>query len=63
MEPRLENRCVDCGKEPPETETEYTLISSRHGWRLTRGADLNGQRVMEWRCPACWLAHRKKNTP
>ena len=63
MQPHADNKCVDCGKTPPATDTNYTLISSRHGWRLTRGADQNGQRVMEWRCPDCWQAHRKKITP
>jgi hypothetical protein len=60
MESHTDNKCVDCGKAPPITETNYTLISARHGWRLTRGADRDGQRVMEWRCPNCWLAYRKK---
>jgi hypothetical protein len=63
MEPLPENQCVDCGKKPPATDTNYTLISARHGWRLTRGPDRDGQRVMEWRCPACWQAHRKKQAP
>ena len=63
MESLPDNKCVDCGKKAPATDTNYTLISSRHGWRLTRGADKAGQRVMEWRCPSCWLAHRKKQDP
>jgi len=58
-----DNRCVDCGKKPPPTDTNYTLISTRHGWRLTRGTDKEGRRVMEWRCPTCWLAHRKTIRP
>jgi hypothetical protein len=58
-----DNRCVDCGKLPPPTDTSYTLISTRHGWRLTRAVDKDGQRIMEWRCPSCWQIHRKKLTP
>jgi hypothetical protein len=50
--------CVDCRKESPETETNYTLIGSRHGWRLTRRAGTDGERVMEWRCPECWRAYK-----
>jgi len=58
-----DHRCVDCGKPAPPTDTNYTLISARHGWRLTRGPDRNGVRVMEWRCPTCWQVHRKKMLP
>ena len=63
MDPHPDNKCIDCGKKPPPTDTNYTLISARHGWRLTRGADHDGQRVMEWRCPSCWQAYRKKEAP
>ena len=27
--------CIDCGTTSPSTDTNYTLISARHGWRLT----------------------------
>ncbi len=47
-------RCVNCNAVAPPTGTNYTLISSRFGWRLTRGSDLAGRKVMEWRCPACF---------
>jgi hypothetical protein len=50
--------CADCGEQPPATETNYTLISARHGWRLSRGVDANGHKVMKWRCPDCWKKHR-----
>jgi len=53
--------CVDCGARPPPTETNYTLISSRYGWRLTRAIDSDGNRMMEWRCPRCWLRHRGRS--
>jgi hypothetical protein len=46
--------CVDCGTESPEVETSFTLISARHGWRLTRSTDAKGQTLMQWRCPSCW---------
>ncbi len=58
-----DHRCVDCGKPAPTTDTNYTLISARHGWRLTRAPDRDGRRIMEWRCPTCWQAHRKKLVP
>ena len=53
-------KCVDCSALAPETETNYTLISQRHGWRLTRGKDAAGRKVMEWRCPDCYARVRPK---
>ena len=50
--------CADCGQPPPATETNYTLISARHGWRLSRSVEPNGQKVMKWRCPECWRKYR-----
>jgi hypothetical protein len=47
-------KCVDCEKTAPPTGTNYTLISSRFGWRLTRTEARSGRKVMEWRCPACY---------
>jgi hypothetical protein len=57
-EGRSKNRCVDCGTGQPETDTNYTLISSRYGWRLSRRFERDGTKVMEWRCPGCWVRHR-----
>jgi hypothetical protein len=54
--------CVDCGVLSPETETNYTLISARYGWRLTRKVDATGRSQMEWRCPRCWEAFRRAQT-
>src|SRR5258708_4333201 len=51
-------RCIDCGASAPETNTNYTLISSTFGWRLTRRLLTDGTRAVEWRCPACWRAHQ-----
>jgi hypothetical protein len=50
--------CVDCHELSPETETNYTLIGSRFGWRLTRRKDTDGKMLVEWRCPACWRTHK-----
>lgn len=52
--------CGDCGKQAPETETGYTLINAKHGWRNTRHKDGSGQYVIEWRCPDCWRASKEK---
>jgi hypothetical protein len=50
----LQIQCVDCGRVAPETETAYTLIGQRHGWRLTFLLDDAGKRSPEWRCPECF---------
>ncbi len=57
------NRCVDCGAASPATETNYTLISQRHGWRLTRSVDRDGRKIAEWRCPQCWMRHKDSSIP
>jgi hypothetical protein len=51
--------CVDCGRKSPETETNYTLISSQFGWRLLRYQRVDGVIVVEWRCPGCWREYKK----
>jgi hypothetical protein len=56
------HHCVDCGVLSPETETNYTLISARYGWRLTRKVDPSGRTQMEWRCPRCWEIFRRVQT-
>lgn len=56
------NRCVDCGAMSPLTQTNYTLISPRHGWRLTRGVDKEGRKLAEWRCPQCWVRHKSPSS-
>jgi hypothetical protein len=50
--------CIGCGESAPETNTNYTLISTDFGWRLMRRTLPGGERVVEWRCPACWRAHK-----
>jgi len=52
--------CIDCGGLSPETETNYTLISSQFGWRLTRTRLPNGTFVVEWRCPVCWKGYKQR---
>jgi hypothetical protein len=51
---RLQHQCVDCKTLAPSTDSDHTLISAQHGWRLTRGKTAGGHNAMEWRCPACW---------
>jgi hypothetical protein len=54
--------CVGCGKQSPETETNYTLISAQFGWRLTRYKSPDGGLVVEWRCPTCWREYKRART-
>ncbi|MGC4092464.1 MAG: hypothetical protein QM756_32220 [Polyangiaceae bacterium] len=56
------NRCVDCSTLSPKTDTNYTLISARHGWRLTRQVDESGRNVLQWRCPRCWEKYRRRDS-
>jgi hypothetical protein len=46
--------CVDCGAIAPETDTAYTLIGARFGWRLRYVPDETGRRVQQWRCLTCY---------
>ena len=39
----IANTCVDCGEQSPQTETNYTLISSRYGWRLSLASAVAAQ--------------------
>jgi hypothetical protein len=54
--------CADCGAPSPPTESTYALITSAHGWRLTRALDSHGRRVMEWRCRACWELYKEQHS-
>ncbi len=51
--------CCDCRARSPDVETEYTLISSRFGWRLTRRIARDGALSLEWRCPGCWGRYKQ----
>jgi len=52
--------CVVCGIESPKTETNYTLISAKFGWRLSRRPGPDGTFIVEWRCADCWSKHKEK---
>jgi hypothetical protein len=52
--------CIDCGAIAPETNTNYTLISTSFGWRLTRRTLPGGEVTTEWRCAACWRKHKSR---
>jgi hypothetical protein len=50
--------CTGCGTRSPETETNYTLISAKFGWRISRSKNPDGTYTVAWYCPKCW-AKRK----
>ena len=52
--------CVDCKAVAPETETAYTLIGQRFGWRLRYVTDEHGKRTPEWRCDKCFRALKSR---
>lgn len=55
-------QCIGCSARSPDVETEYTLISSRFGWRLTRSKNPDGSYALEWRCPTCWARFKDEKT-
>lgn len=53
--------CVDCQVLSPAVESNFTLISSRFGWRLHRYIDkASRQAKLDWRCPHCWRVFREE---
>lgn len=58
----ISHRCVDCAAESPKARSAHTLISAKHGWRLTRIAGPNGSHHFEWRCPKCWASHKAQGS-
>jgi hypothetical protein len=56
-------QCIDCRAVAPKTDTNYTLISSKYGWRLSRRTDSAGSLIVEWRCPTCWDKHKAQRAP
>ncbi len=52
--------CFGCGVAAPPTRSDQTLISTSHGWRLSRRAAGGGEFFLEWRCPVCWKRYKDK---
>ena len=61
-ESRARAQCADCRALSPENRSEYTLISSRYGWRLARVVRA-GKQTLEWRCPTCWAVYKSRQNP
>lgn len=60
--PRVEV-CAGCGVAAPTACTNYTVISSRYGWRLSHVEGEPSARAVEWRCPTCWAKFRAQGQP
>ena len=58
MEPPLTRSCVRCRATAPSTDTEYTLISQKHGWRCRKVENAGGVPRLEWYCDSCWKGAR-----
>ncbi len=50
--------CATCGKTPPTVDTNYTLFSSKFGWRLDQHRNADGTIHIDWLCPDCWKARK-----
>lgn len=50
--------CSVCRMKSPETTTNYTLISTRHAWRMILDQRPDGRRDPIWFCPKCWQKRR-----
>lgn len=55
---RPKRACNGCSKAAPTTETSYTLISARFGWRVTRSTGAHGAVQTEWWCRECWVKRK-----
>jgi hypothetical protein len=55
VEPEAKRKCDTCGAEAPNTETDYTLIGSKHAWRCKKKlVALETEPRLTWYCPSCW---------
>lgn len=58
-ETRQQSCCV-CHDVSPITNTNYTLISPKHQWRMELRANEQGEREPYWYCPTCWQRLREQ---
>jgi hypothetical protein len=54
-------KCVRCGAASPEEASSHTLISAKHGWRVTRRQLADGGYVLDWHCQHCWQQRKAKD--
>jgi len=56
-------KCDRCGMVSPPTETNYTLISPKHAWRMVVLDGPDGKKTPVWYCPKCWDKRKTILTP
>ena len=49
-----QQECCVCHDVSPVTQTNYTLISPKHQWRMEVRMGQNGVKEPLWYCPSCW---------
>ena len=57
--PPADKVCSVCGVRAPETDSQYTLISSKYGWRLKR-EKYETIYLLNWFCSDCWKKEKLK---
>jgi len=56
-----QQRCGGCGAVSPATQTNYTLISPKHAWRMVIESLPTGRREPAWYCPKCWERQKRRS--
>lgn len=46
--------CSLCREASPITQTNFTLISNKHQWRMELVCGADGHKEPRWYCPECW---------
>lgn len=54
-----QQRCSVCRAVSPVTQTNYTLISPKHQWRMEIRTMEDGSKEPMWYCPDCWSAMKR----
>ncbi len=58
-----QQRCAGCAAVSPTTETNYTLISPKHAWRMVVEVTEDGRKEPSWYCPKCWERRKRQARP
>lgn len=58
-----QQRCASCAAVSPTTETNYTLISPKHAWRMVVEVGADGRKAPTWYCPKCWERRKRQTQP
>lgn len=58
-----QQQCCVCHAVSPITQTNYTLISPKHQWRMELRVGSDGRKEPLWYCPLCWdITKRVRST-